>query len=263
MLNIDGFAYTNKLRQVHPMEKAAFAFLTMLICLGFSKPLVSFLVLLLMGLAIIGKAGIPARIYLRLMSLPFSFLLIGVLTIAVSVTTQGIGQDWLIGFTVGGISLGISVAGLITAGGLFLKSLGSVSCLYFLALTTPAVELVALMRKLKFPSLFIELTDLTYRFIFVMLDTATDIYLSQSTRWGYSSAKNAMRSMGSLTASLFVKALQRSQNLFTSLTARGYTGQLNVLAPEYTISRTNILVITFIEVALIITAIILEVGKIG
>lgn len=262
-MNIDDFAYTNKLRQVHPMEKAAFAFLTMLVCLGFSRPVVSCLVIGLMGLAIVVKAGIPAKVYFKLMSLPFSFLLIGVLTIAVSLTTQGVRQDWLTGFTVGGISLGVSVAGLIAAVNLLLKSLGSVSCLYFLALTTPAVELVALMRKLKFPSLFIELTDLTYRFIFVMLETATDIYLSQSTRWGYSSAKNAMKSMGYLTAALFVKALQRSQNLFTSLTARGYTGQLNVLAPEYTVSRTNIIMITLVEVTLIVTAIILEVGKIG
>ena len=263
MLNIDGFAYTNRLRQIHPLEKAAFAFITMLLCLGFSLPIISSIVILLMAFAIVGLAGIPVKVYFRLMLLPFSFLLIGVLTIAVSVSTQGLGAGQLAGITISGITFGLTYHGLITAGGLFLKSLGAVSCLYFLSLTTPAVEMVAVMRKLKLPSLCIEVTDLIYRFIFVMLAAADDIYTSQSSRWGYASVKNSMKSLGQLTAALFVKALNRSQALFTALSSRGYTGQLNVLTPEYTVSVNNIILIAVIESALAITAILLEVGKIG
>ncbi|MFZ3173027.1 MAG: cobalt ECF transporter T component CbiQ [Carboxydocellales bacterium] len=263
MLNIDSFAYTNRLRHVHPLEKAGFAFLTMFLCLGFSSPVLSCLVIILMAAAIIGRAGIPGKVYLKLMTLPFSFLLVGVLTIAVSVTTTGLGAGWLAGITVWGVTVGLTYNGVFTAGGLLLKSLGAVSCLYFLSLTTPAVEMVALMRKFKFPSLFIELSDLIYRFIFVMLETADDIYTSQSSRWGYASLKNSMKSLGQLTAALFVKALDRSQMLFTALSARGYTGQLNVLVPEYSISVKNVILIAIIECVLTITAVLLEVGKIG
>lgn len=262
MLNIDGFAYTNRLRQVHPLEKAAFAFITMFLCLFFSIPVISCIVIFIMALAIVGIAGIPVKVYFKLMSLPFSFLLIGVLTIAVSVSTR-LEAGWIAWITVSGTNVGLTFDGLITAGGLFFKSLGAVSCLYFLSLTTPAVEMVAVMRKLKFPSLFIELTDLIYRFIFVMLATADDIYTSQSSRWGYASLKTSMKSLAQLTAALFVKALHRSQALFTALSSRGYTGQLNVLTPEYTVSVNNIIVIAIIESALVIIAILLEVGKIG
>lgn len=263
MLNIDGYAYSNKLRRVHPLEKAGFAVLTMLLCLGFALPVISCLVIVIMAVGIIGYAGIPGKTYLKLMALPFSFLLIAVLTIAVSVTTRGVGEGWLAVITVSGVAVGITYNGLITAGGLFFKSLGAISCLYFFALTTPAVEMVVVMRKLKFPALFIELTDLIYRFIFVMLQTADDIYISQSARWGYASLKNSMKSFGQLAAALFVKALHRSQTLFTALSSRGYTGQLNVLMPEYTVSVNNIILIAVIDSALFITAILLEVGKIG
>ncbi|WP_238456274.1 cobalt ECF transporter T component CbiQ [Desulfotruncus arcticus] len=232
-------------------------------CIGFSLPVISGLVIVLMAFAIVGPARIPIKVYFRLMSLPFSFLLIGVVTIAVSITTKGSGAGWLAGITISGITVGITYSGIIYAIGLFLKSLGAVSCLYFLSLTTPAVEMTAVMRKLKFPSLFIELTDLIYRFIFVMLATAEEIHTSQSSRWGYASMKNSMKSLGQLTAALFVKALHRSQTLYTALSSRGYTGQLNVLTPEYTVSVNNIIIIAVIESALTITAILLEMGYIG
>ena len=263
MFYIDGFAYNNRLRQVHPLEKAAFAFMTLFLCLVFSLPVISLIVIVLMAFGIVGLAGIPVKVYFRLMLLPLAFLLIGVLTISVSISTHGLEMGQLAGITISGISVGLTYNGLITAGGLFLKSLGAVSCLYFLSLTTPAVEMVAVMRKLKFPALFIELTDLIYRFIFVMLATADDIYTSQSSRWGYASVKNSVKSLGQLTAALFVKALYRSQTLFTALSSRGYTGQLNVLTPEYTVSVNNIILIVFIESVLAIIAILLEVGKIG
>ncbi|WP_418791897.1 cobalt ECF transporter T component CbiQ [Phosphitispora sp. TUW77] len=263
MLNIDGFAYTNRLRQVHPLEKAAFAFITMFLCLVFSLPEISCIVIILMGFVIVKLADIPIKAYFRLMLLPFSFLVISVLTVAVSVSTKDLGPGLMAGITLSGINVGFTYKSLITAGDLFCKALGSVSCLYFLSLTTPAVEMVAIMRKLKFPSLFIELTDLIYRFIFVMLAAADDIYTSQSSRWGYASFKNSTKSLGQLTAAIFVKALQRSQALFTSLSSRGYTGQLNVLIPEYTVSINNIILIAVIESAIAITAVLLEVGTIG
>lgn len=263
MLNIDGFAYNNRLRRVHPMEKAAFAFVTMFLCLGFSQPVLSCLVILLMAFAIVWLAGIPLKMYFKLLFLPFSFLLISVLTIAVSISTRGLATDLLTGITISGITLGITQAGLTSAGGLFFKSLGAVSCLYFLSLTTPAVEITSVMKKLKFPALFIELTDLIYRFIFVMLAAAGDIYTSQASRWGYASVGNSMKSLGQLTAALFVKALHRSEALFTALSSRGYTGQLYVLTPEYAVSVKNIILIVIVESFLVIAAIILEVGKIG
>jgi cobalt/nickel transport system permease protein len=163
-----------------------------------------------MAVAIIRLAGIPGKIYLKLILLPFLFLLIGVLTIAVSITAKGTVTGWLTNMTISGVTIGVTYDGLVMAGGLFCKSLGAVSCLYFLSLTTPAVEMVSVMRRLKFPSLFIELADLIYRFIFVMLETADDIYTSQSSRLGYASLKNSMKRWKKMSLKM-KKVLKNSQ----------------------------------------------------
>ncbi|HEX3032158.1 MAG TPA: CbiQ family ECF transporter T component, partial [Bacillota bacterium] len=128
MLNIDGFAYTNRLRHVHPLEKAAFAFLTLLLSLVVSKPIVSCLVIIIMGLAIVKKAGIPAGIYYKLMTVPFSFVVLSVVTIAVSITTQPLAGDWLVQVSLPGVVMGITYGGLTAAAQLFFKSLAGVSC---------------------------------------------------------------------------------------------------------------------------------------
>lgn len=259
MMNIDGFAYTNRLNQVHPAEKAIFALATMFIALGFSYLPVSGLVILLMSTVTVWYAGIPGRVYCRLMLMPLSFLVVGVLTIVVSFSTgtlDATAPDWLVTVNMAGITLGITYANLLLGAGIVGKSLAAVACLYFLTLTTPVVELASMMRKLKLPSLFIELVELVYRFIFVMQKTAGDIYTSQSSRWGYSSAGNSMKSLGQLTAALFVRAMYRSQALFTTLTSRGYTGELNVLGSEYTVSVNNIVSIVLIDLVLIIIALV-------
>ena len=118
------------------------------------------------------------------------------------------------------------------------------------------VELASIMRKLKFPVIFVELLELVYRFIFVLQKTSTDIFTSQASRWGYSSTKNSMKSLGQLTAALFVRSLYRSQALYIALSARGYTDKLNVLGPEYTISINNVIIIIVVDVTLIITGLV-------
>lgn len=250
MLNIDGLAYNNRLRHIHGGEKALFALLTMWMGLIFSSVILSGLIIIVMSFLLVRRAGIPGRVYLKLMSLPFSFLFLSIIAILVSFSFQEQDMNWLLHFRLFGLSVGITDAGWHMAAPLFFKSLGAVSCLYFLSLTTPVVEITASMRKLKLPPLFIELMELIYRFIFVMLKTAEEIYTSQSSRWGYSSLRNSMASLGKLIAALFIRSLNRSQHLFTALSARGYTGQLNVLMPEASMSVVNITFIIIFELCL-------------
>jgi len=70
MINIDFYAYSNKLNAVHPLEKALFAFIAMLICLLSGSIFTPLLILVLMTAAIVLMAGIPARMYGKLLLLP-------------------------------------------------------------------------------------------------------------------------------------------------------------------------------------------------
>ncbi|OAT79954.1 cobalt ECF transporter T component CbiQ [Desulfotomaculum copahuensis] len=253
MFAIDQYAYTSRLRPVHPGEKLAFALVTMVICLASVSPAAPLAVLLIMTGAVLFRAGIPWRFYLKLMTLPLSFLIIGVLTVAVSIST-GPPPPLLSGRTLGGITIGFTAASLQLAVLLFVKSLGAVSCLYFLSLTTPMVEVISLLRRFKVPALFVELMSLIYRFIFVIMETAEKMYVAQSSRWGYASIKTAYISLGQLVANLFGKSYHRSQALFTALQSRCYNGDLRVLETPRAPSRSNIMLIAAVDLFLAVLA---------
>lgn len=250
MIDIDSYAYSNNLKTVHPAEKSLFAMMTMVVCLTATTVITPLIVLALMAGGIVLKAGIPARIFARLMIVPLSFLLIGVLTIAFSVSTNPSGF-WL-AQTIHGLTVGVRYPDLITAVHLFLRSLGTVSCLYFLALTTPMTELITVLNKLKVPVIITELMVLIYRFIFVFLETASTIRRAQLSRSGYVSMKTSFHSLSLLFTALLGKVFVKSQELYNAMSARGYSGEIKVLTKKRPASLRNYLIITGLEVPLIL-----------
>ncbi|WP_245526710.1 cobalt ECF transporter T component CbiQ [Acetohalobium arabaticum] len=253
MLDIDQYAYSNQLRQVHPVEKALFTFMTMLVCLVANSIITSLAVITLMVGVVIFKAEIPLQFLIKLLLLPISFLFLATVTVVITITNSG--GDFLFYFNLFGWKIGVGAGSLIKALNLFLKSLGTVSCLYFLALTTPMVELLSILKRLKIPKIFIELMILIYRFIFVLLETANLIRVSQVSRLGYSSFKNSFYSLSKLVSNLFVRSYYRAKGLLTTLLARGYEGEIKVLEPDYEYSKKNFVLIFVAEILLIILTI--------
>jgi len=250
MLNIDSYAYSNNFKNIHPGEKSLFAVVTMAVCLTSPTVITPLLVLGVMAGVIILKAGIPARVFLRLMLVPLSFLLLSVVTIAFSLSTNPSG--FWISQTLNGLTVGIRYPDLITAVQLFLRSLGAVSCLYFLALTTPMTEIITVLHKLKVPTIITELMVLIYRFIFVLMETAVTIKRAQSSRLGYVSLKISYRSLSRLLTALLGKVFVKSQELYNAMAARCYTGDIKVLTKEYPVSLRNYILITGVELPLIL-----------
>lgn len=254
MLYIDQFVYSNKMRAFHPIERFAFAMLTLTIGLIADKPLLHLVILIIMPLFLILKAKIATRVIIKLFSLPLGFLVIGVATIAMNVGLTDI--NMLFSVKIGNYYLGVTESSLTLALQIVLKSLSSVACLYFLVLTTPMIELIHIFQLLKFPAIITELMMLMYRFIFIFIETAFNIYTSQSSRWGYCSFKRSINSIGLLFVNLWGKAFLKSQSLFTSLVSRGYEGELKVLNPRYKISKTNILIFSLVDITLIVMALV-------
>ncbi|MBO8168270.1 MAG: cobalt ECF transporter T component CbiQ [Thermoanaerobacteraceae bacterium] len=248
MFKIDHFAYTNRLKAVHPAEKFGFAMITLSLCVGLNSLPVSVATLTIMSFAVVVLAGTPWRFYVKLLTLPLGFLLMGIVAVVFSVSSVAAGYLW--GFHLAGVYVGVTEDSLYFAVQLFFKVLGAVSCLYFLALTTPLTDILQVLRKLRVPPLFLELMMLIYRFIFVLLETAGRIHLSQSSRWGYATITASYRSLAGLIANLFARAYWRSQVSFHALLSRGYTGRLEVLESDYRLSWKNITVITAVDMLL-------------
>ncbi len=249
MLYIDKYAYCSPLTNTHPLEKFCFAVINMVFCLASPSLTVPLLILLLTAGILILKGGIPLAFYLKLLLLPFSFLIIGTATVAITLIQNSGSALWAI--TLFGATLGVTAQSLETAIGLFFKSLGAVSCLYFLSLTTPLPEIISVLRSLKVPSLFLELMSLIYRYIFVLLETADQIYTSQKARLGYSTLRGGYRSLGHLVSNLFISSYQRSLDLYTALEARCYDGELKVLQPQFQFSKKNLAGMAMVELFLL------------
>ncbi|UWG98460.1 cobalt ECF transporter T component CbiQ [Dehalobacter sp. DCM] len=254
MINIDKYAYASKLSKTNPMEKMALALLTLCVCLWANSILLSVTVLLIMSWLTVKKGGIPLPFFLKLMLIPMSFLILGVLMIAFQIVNDP--HQFILAFPVFGFYLGFSKPGMETAIQLFFKALGAVSCLYYLSLNTPMVDLLSALRKLKCPQLMLEMMSLIYRFIFVLMETAETMYTAQNSRLGYSSLKAGYRSLGMLASTLFIRAYKRSDDMYTAMEARGYDGKIAVLEEIAPFSWRRFLATIIMNVGLI-TAVLL------
>jgi cobalt/nickel transport system permease protein len=221
---IDRYAYSNRLRFVHPGQKLGLALLVIALCLGFNEPLVGLLAAAWMTILAVAWAGLPLRVFGGAVLTEGFFLVLAVLSIAVSIHA-GSGR-WPLAFS-------ITPASLAAAQLPFTRALGSATAMAFLAFTTPMVDLLDLGRRAHVPVLLLDLATLIYRFIFVLLDSLQRMVIAQETRLGYSNMRRSMNSAALVASRLLIDTYQRSQRLQTALESRGYMGDLRVLPTEY------------------------------
>lgn len=231
MIYIDKYAYISKLKDQDPMYKLVFCLMTLGVCLWANSIIISVLVLLVMGWNVVYRGGLPCAMYLKLLTVPISFLVVGVLTVGINVSdTQNI---FLLYIAVFGTHIGVTHSGIQQAAQLFFKAIGAVACLYYLALSTPMADILQTLGRLKIPKVFIELMGLTYRFIFILLETVDRTVTAQKSRLGYSGIFASYSSLASLASTVFIRSYRKSADLYTALESRGYDGELNVLELPY------------------------------
>jgi len=106
----------------------------------------------------------------------------------------------------------------------------SVTLAVLLTLTTRWNNLLRALRTFFVPKIFIVTLEMTYRYIFVLITLLEDMFLARKARdSGHSSGAEQRRFVGSSIANLFGKSLQMSEDVYTSMIARGYTGEIYTL----------------------------------
>jgi cobalt/nickel transport system permease protein len=136
------------------------------------------------------------------------------------------------GLTLGHFYIYISHSGSIQALGILTRALASVSCLYFLMLTVPFSEILQTLRYLRFPVLLSDLLLLMYRFIFILLNTASELLTAQNSRGGYRTWRSGMKSLALLIGQLLQRTLQRYSQFSLGLEARGFISEFRVWHPR-------------------------------
>jgi cobalt/nickel transport system permease protein len=215
-LAIDDAAWSSAWRRRSPGDKA-------LLCLGL---VVCALVLpawpgsVLVGVTAVvlalGPARVPARTFGRAVRLPLAFILVGAVTAVVQLDGSGLG--W-------------APDAATRAGSLIGHALAGSAAVLLLATTTPMSDLLPALRRLRVPAAVIEVASVTYRLLFVLLESLHTIREAQTARMGYSSMRRSYRSSGALAAAVLTRSFDRARRLQQGLAGRGMETGLRVL-PE-------------------------------
>lgn len=220
---IDDYAYRSPLRNWNLALKAGFAMAVLVMGIGISQPLVSGWMIMTGLLVSILGCRVPVRDYLELLAVPLVFVALGCAAIAVQINLED------------GLHLYLSRESVMEAVNVALRTLGAVSILYVLVLSTPVHEIAAVLRRLHVPKIMTELMVLIYRYIFLLVDAQHTMRLAAESRLGYCDFKTSCRTFGHSMSSLLLVSMRKASRYYDAMLSRGYDGELLFLEEEKTV----------------------------
>jgi cobalt/nickel transport system permease protein len=230
-LQIDTLAYTNRLRQLPPAQKLLFAIVLLTITYCTCAPIQILITLWISAWTVI-YAGIPAIFYLRLCIITVGFWLTSLPALVVNgvrlADLPTVQTDIWQGFAWGNYYFFLGHYGIQQAGELAARAIATTACIYFVILTIPFTEILDILRRIGCPTLLTDLLMLMYRFIFVLLRTARELWIAQQSRGGYRTRKLWFKSLGLLVGQLLRRTLENYRQVSLTLESRGFTGDFRV-----------------------------------
>ena len=131
-----------------------------------------------------------------------------------------------------GHPVGLTQQGLASACLIVVRVATSISLVVLMTLTTPWNRLLAAMRALFVPRIFILIIGMAYRYIFLLLNAVTDMFTARKARSPGSPSqdhKQGQRFVAAAAGALFGKAHALSEEVHMAMVSRGYRGDPKVL----------------------------------
>lgn len=225
MLLIDKYAYTNRLTNSNPYIKFVISIIALTMATITTSIYINISILIIMSMLTTVVAGIPVKKYFKILFIPIVFLALSILTILISISRVDIylwcfGMfNYYVGITKGSIQESILLS---------TRVLASMTSTFFLGLTTPLNNIIRVLKKAYIPNILIELLVLIYRFIFIFLEEAQEIYTGQEVKFGYSNMINSLKSTGLLIRSLFTRLMFRYRDMVVVLECKLYDGEFKI-----------------------------------
>ena len=130
------------------------------------------------------------------------------------------------------LGLVITSTGLTTSLFLLLRVSTSVSLTLLLILTTSWNVVLSALTVLHVPDVFILILGMTYRYIYLLLHTANDMFLSRKSRVvGHVNDAEDRRMMAAISGTLLSKSLNMSSEVYLAMQSRGFRGTMVTLKP--------------------------------
>lgn len=200
----------------------AFALLLAAAICSRSAAAIAAIYVLTLALAALSSVGVVFFLMRTMLFIPIFSLFIALPAIFDFVTPG----DALVTFRFFGASASVTRQGLASAGIFFLRVLSCVSLTILLSLTTRRQALLRTLRIFRVPQLFVMITGMTYRYIYLLLDIAQNMFTAVKSRVGsVRSAKTGRNIIGSNMGHLWLQSYRLQTQVYSAMISRGYAGE--------------------------------------
>jgi len=136
---------------------------------------------------------------------------------------------------------GITRQGVLSALLVVCRVASSISLVVLLTLTTPWTRLLAALRALGVPRMFVLIVGMAYRYVFLLLGSVTDMYEARKARTVGAEKHDAAarRFVFAAAGALIGKSMALSEEVHQAMVSRGYRGDTKVLA-QPAVSRMDV-----------------------
>ncbi|MGH9470628.1 MAG: cobalt ECF transporter T component CbiQ [Terriglobia bacterium] len=125
----------------------------------------------------------------------------------------------------------VSAAGLTSAAYLILRVETAATFSALLVLSTPWGQLLKALRVLRTPVVLVVILGVTYRYVFLLLQSAVEMFESRQSRMvGALSGADRRRVAASTAGVLMSKSLQLSSEVYSAMLSRGFSGEVYSLS---------------------------------
>jgi cobalt/nickel transport system permease protein len=127
-------------------------------------------------------------------------------------------------------SLAVTETGLRSAEFLIARAETAATLSGLMVLTTPWPRVLKALRTFRCPMVFVAILGMTYRYLFVMLQTAFEMFESRKSRTvGVSSPEERRRLAASAAGVLLSKSIHLSNDVHLAMQSRGFRGEVYLI----------------------------------
>ncbi len=238
LLNLDTIAHKSRLTKWNAGLKTCLTLALVIICVATSSFTVALVLLIGMSVVSLLSSGVSFSRYLSLLTVPILFVALSGIVLLVEVSNTPIGIlnvqffQWF---------LCITPQSQIDTLTIIVRAIGSLACLYALALSTPIYEITTFLKRIHIPSIVTDLMLLIYRYISILVGAFRQMSIATHARLGESSLRAQWRSFNGIASNLLVRSFFRASRSFDALEARGYIDELRFDIKEHPITGVQVI----------------------
>ena len=206
--------------------------ITMLVSISLLEKISSLMILYILSILLAYLSRIDIRLFFKK-----TWLFIPIFTAIVAIPSLFI--------VPGRLEFGFTIDGSVVALRLVLRVVTSISYSMLVILTTRWTKIISSLKAIGVPNIFVVIASISYRYIFLLLESAEKLYLAKKMRTIKTDIKQEQNWVGSIVGILAVKTHHLSREVHQGMISRGFSKDIVFLRQEG-INILDILSIIFI-----------------